>query len=182
MMINTSRFSKCLTIFLVYNIMIIFTVSCSGPDTVETEKQIVPDFDLINISDKGDYFQYYFHSFYHVGQLKVRPRTFFKSVYNCNYMILPELDEANDYNAYRKNIRKELSKLYILENKSVGSFVALLAISSAISLPGCLLGCFFCGFAKFVRALRESVYMVEDWISEEAANSVAFKRARYSAV
>jgi len=43
-MINTSRFSKCLIIFLVYNIMTIFTVSCDGSDTVETEKKIVPDF------------------------------------------------------------------------------------------------------------------------------------------
>jgi hypothetical protein len=44
------------------------------------------------------------------------------------------------------------------------------------------MGLFFLGLSKFLRALRESLYMVVHWISEEETNSVAFNRARYSAI
>jgi len=44
------------------------------------------------------------------------------------------------------------------------------------------MGFFFLGLSKFLRALRESVYMVVHWFSVEEANSVAFSRAKYSAV
>ncbi|XP_029342247.1 uncharacterized protein LOC103308725 [Acyrthosiphon pisum] len=105
-MINTSKFSQCLIIFLVYNIMIIFTVSCDDTDKVDTENKTVPDFDVITEANNGDYFNYYFRSCKYVGQLKVLPKTFFKSVHNCDYIILPELDEVNDYEAYKKKMKK----------------------------------------------------------------------------
>ncbi|XP_022181964.1 uncharacterized protein LOC111041831 isoform X6 [Myzus persicae] len=102
MMINTSKYDKSF-IFLVYNvIMIISTVSfniTAEPNISNTDKY-APDYDMIQIEDLPDYYKYYFRPSVYAGQLKIFPVMFFRSIYNCKYLVLPDLKDRYDYGEY----------------------------------------------------------------------------------
>ncbi|KAL4132395.1 hypothetical protein QTP88_009549 [Uroleucon formosanum] len=78
-------------------------------DKIDKYNKFVPDYDIIKEKEK-DFSSYYFRNSKYAGQLKVRPKTFFKSLYNCDYLVLPELkDSNNNYTAYKNTILTKIS-------------------------------------------------------------------------
>ncbi|XP_022181958.1 uncharacterized protein LOC111041831 isoform X1 [Myzus persicae] len=124
MMINTSKYDKSF-IFLVYNvIMIISTVSfniTAEPNISNTDKY-APDYDMIQIEDLPDYYKYYFRPSVYAGQLKIFPVMFFRSIYNCKYLVLPDLKDRYDYGEYSQKFYERLLNLnhqYKTSNKII---------------------------------------------------------------